>query len=333
MRQRDSRPWRPGVISIVIPCYNEEQVLPALVPRLREVMDTLDETYEVVFVDDGSTDDTRQMLSTLCREWPEVSPISLARNVGHQIALTAGLDAAKGDYVISLDADLQDPPELIPDMVHLARSENLDVVYAQRTDRRSDTWFKRWTASVYYRMIKRVADVDLPPNVGDYRLLSRRVIDALALLPERHRVYRLLVPWLNFPSGTVVHRREQRAAGETKYSLRKMLLLTANSLASFTTSPLHIATTLGLTIGAVCALGAVGAIVAYLLGATVPGWASITVAVLFLSATQLVCLGMLGAYIGRIFEEVQRRPLYRRAAPREDEGRFGEFIQAHEKEG
>lgn len=332
MRQRDSRLLETRVISIVIPCYNEEQVLPALVPRLRQVMDSLNEAYEVVFVDDGSTDRTREMLRELRCDWAEVNPISLARNAGHQIALTAGLDAAKGDYVISLDADLQDPPELIPDMVELARSDNLDVVYAQRTDRRTDTWFKRRTASLYYRMIKRVADVDLPPNVGDYRLLSRRVIDALALLPERHRVYRLLVPWLNFPSGTVAHRRDQRAAGRTKYSLRKMVLLTANSLASFTTAPLHIATTLGLTMGVLSAFGAVAAVVGTLFGNTVPGWASITVAILFLGATQLICLGMLGAYIGRIFEEVQRRPLYRRAAPQESAGRFGDLIDAKKEE-
>jgi glycosyltransferase involved in cell wall biosynthesis len=301
----------PPRLTVVVPCFNELESLPLLEARLRPVLDGLGETYDVVMVDDGSTDGTGEALLKMAGAWPQLRPVGLARNVGHQIALTAGLDHADGEYVVTMDADLQDPPELIPVMLDRAVAQGVDVVYARRSDRSKDSRFKRWTAAAYYDLLRRTADVDLPDNVGDFRLLSRRVVLTLRMLPERHRVYRLLIPWLGFPSAVVEHTREARAAGTTKYPLRKMVALGWNSLTSFTTSPLQLATTIGATASLVALAGAVFVLVSFLLGQTVPGWASVAVAVMFLAAVQLLCLGVLGAYVGRIYEEVQRRPLYR----------------------
>ncbi len=305
-------------LSVVVPCYDESEVLPLLEGRLRPVLDGLGETYEVVMVDDGSRDGTGEVLRKMAAAWPQLRPLLLARNVGHQLALTAGLDHADGDYVVTMDADLQDPPELIPVMYERAVAERVDVVYARRGDRSTDSRFKRWTAAAYYAVMQRSAGVDLPDNVGDYRLLSRQVVLALRMLPEHHRVYRLLIPWLGFPSAVVEHRREARAAGTTKYPLRKMLGLAWTGLSSFSTTPLQWATRVGASVAALALVSAGWVIVSFLLGRTVPGWASVTVAVLFLSAVQLLCLGVLGAYVGRIYDEVRHRPLYR-AHP--DEGR------------
>ena len=298
------------MLNVVVPCYNEEQVLPALVARLRPVLDGLGEDYAVILVDDGSRDATPEMLDALTVSWPGVRAIRLARNVGHQMALTAGLAAADGDWVVTMDADLQDPPELIPEMLRKARADGVDVVYAERSERRSDTAFKRFTAGIYYRIMRRSAQVEVPAHVGDFRLLSKRVVQALRGMPERHRVYRLLIPWLGFPSATVSHTREKRAAGETKYPFRKMALLAMDSLTSFSTAPLRISTMLGLVSAAVCLVLTVLSVIAGIFGHTVPGWASIVTAMLFLGSIQLICLGVLGEYVGRIFEEVRRRPLY-----------------------
>src|SRR3954463_3988985 len=232
-------------LTVVIPCYNESEVLPLLEERLRPVLDGMGVSYDVVMVDDGSSDGTGAVLCTMAMTWPQLRPLPLARNVGHQLALSAGLDRAEGDYVVTMDADLQDPPELIPVMLERALVDGVDVVYARRSDRSKDSRFKRWTAAAYYDLVRRTARVDLPDNVGDFRLLSRRVVLALRMLPEHKRVYRLLIPWLGFPSAVVEHRREVRAAGRTKYPLRKMVSLAWNSLASFTTSPLQLATTVG----------------------------------------------------------------------------------------
>lgn len=298
------------MLNVVVPCFNEEAVLPELVARLRPVLDRLGEDYAVIFVDDGSRDATPALLDALVVGWPRVRVVHLARNVGHQTALTAGLDVADADWVVTIDADLQDPPELIAAMLTKAKREQLDVVYAERSHRRSDTPFKRFSAGVYYRLMRRSAKVDMPPHVGDFRLMSRRVVEALRAMPERNRVYRLLIPWLGFPSGSVSHERGTRAAGDTKYPLRKRVLLAVDSLTSFSAAPLRLATGLGFCAAAICAV-LIAAIVALgLAGETVPGWASITTGMLFLGAVQLICVGVLGEYIGRIYAEVQRRPLY-----------------------
>jgi polyisoprenyl-phosphate glycosyltransferase len=298
------------VLSVVIPMYNEEEVLPALVSRLRPVLAGLGVRYEVVAVDDGSADRTAELLAAFRLGWPELRIIGLRRNSGHQAALTAGLDRALGAYVVSIDADLQDPPEKIADMLALARAENLDIVYGIRADRASDTGFKRWTAGLYYRLVRRLAGEDVPAQAGDFRLLSRAAVDALKALPDQQRVYRLLVPWLGFPSGEVTYERAPRPAGESKYPLGRMIRLAVDSVTGFSAAPLRIATWLGGFAFLVC-LALMGyTLSAYALGRTVPGWTSLFIGVMFVGAVQLICVGLLGEYVGRIYTAVQNRPTY-----------------------
>lgn len=298
------------MLSVVIPCYNEEEVLPQLAERLRPVLESIGGSYEVLFVDDGSRDATVAGVHSLQQDWPEVRLVELVSNAGHQAALTAGIDAAIGDYIVSIDADLQDPPEMIAEMVALADRDNLDVVYARRSSRSSDTWIKRNTARSYYALIRKMTGIDMVPNAGDYRLISRKVADVLRTLPEQRRVYRLLVPWLGFPSGTVEHARDSRVAGESKYNTRKMVGLAVDSVASFSTGPLHLATLMGIVTGLLSLAAAIGVVVARIFGSTVPGWASMSAAIFFLGSVQLLCLGLLGSYVGRIYEEVRHRPRY-----------------------
>jgi dolichol-phosphate mannosyltransferase len=298
------------VLSVVIPMYDEEEALPALVGRLRPVLDALGVPYELVAVDDGSTDRTAALLAAFRLGWPELRVIGLRRNCGHQAALTAGLDRAVGEYVVSLDADLQDPPEKIPEMLRLAREEGLDIVYGIRADRASDTGFKRWTAAGYYRLVRRLAGPSVPAQAGDFRLLSRAAVDALKELPDQQRVYRLLVPWLGFPSGRVTYERAARTAGRSKYPLGRMIRLAVDSVTSFSAAPLRLATWLGGCAFLVC-LGLMGyTLGAYALGRTVPGWTSLFTGVLFIGAVQLICVGLLGEYVARIYTAVQNRPSY-----------------------
>ncbi|MDR7279484.1 glycosyltransferase family 2 protein [Catenuloplanes atrovinosus] len=297
-------------LSVVVPIYNEEEVLPSFAERLRPVLDGLGETYEVVAVDDGSRDATPLVLAGMQRSWPELRVIRLSRNCGHQGALTAGLHRAHGAYVASIDADLQDPPETLAEMLRLAQSEQLDIVYGVRTDRTTDTPFKRWTAGAYYNLMRRVVGRNVPSQAGDFRLLSRATVDVLRQLPENRPVYRLLVPWTGLPSGEVTYVREKRAAGESKYPLSKMIRLAVDSITGFTAAPLRLATWLGLLGMAACALLAVFAFVAYLNGSVVPGWSSLIVITVFLGALQLLCLGLLGEYVARIYVSAQGRPNY-----------------------
>jgi polyisoprenyl-phosphate glycosyltransferase len=302
----ESRP----VLSVVIPMYNEEEVLPILVGRLRPVLDAIGESYEVVAVDDGSTDSTAAQLMGVHRIWPELRIVRLRRNSGHQAALTAGLHRAFGEYVASIDADLQDPPEKIPEMLALARSNGLDIVYGVREDRSSDTMVKRRTAAAYYWLMRRLAGVHIPSHAGDFRLLSRATVDVLRQLPEHQPVYRLLVPWIGFPSREVAYVREGRAAGRTKYPLSKMIRLAVDSVTNFSAAPLRIATWLGALSFFFCLLMLTYVIVAFTLGHTVQGWASVLACVLFLGGTQLLCLGLLGEYMGRLYASAQGRPAY-----------------------
>jgi len=298
------------VLSVVVPAYNEEAVLPLLARRLRPVLDGQGEPYEVLVVDDGSTDGTPAVLAGLRRTWPELRVVRLRRNSGHQAALIAGLFRATGEYVVSIDADLQDPPETIPQMLQVARDKALDIVYGVRADRRSDTAFKRWTAGVYYRLVRRLVGKDVPAHAGDFRLLSRDTVEALRELPDQRPVLRLLVPWIGFPSGEVSYVREGRAAGRTKYPLSRMLRLGLDSVTNFSAAPLRLATWLGLVGVALCALLMVATIISFFVARTVAGWASLAVAVVFLGAVQLLCLGLLGEYVGRIYQAVQGRPAY-----------------------
>ncbi|WP_190150772.1 glycosyltransferase family 2 protein [Streptomyces humidus] len=290
--------------------YNEEEVLPALVNRLRPVLAGLGVPYEVVAVDDGSTDRTAALLDAFRLGWPELRVIGLRRNSGHQAALTAGLDRAVGAYVVSIDADLQDPPEKIPDMLVLARADHLDIVYGIRADRASDTGFKRWTAGLYYRLVRRLAGPSVPAQAGDFRLLSRAAVDALKALPDQQRVYRLLVPWLGFPSGEVTYERAPRPAGQSKYPLGRMIRLAVDSVTGFSAAPLRIATWLGGVAFLVCLGLMVYTLSAHAFQHTVPGWTSLFIGVLFIGAVQLVCVGLLGEYVGRIYTAVQNRPTY-----------------------
>ncbi|MEV8504162.1 glycosyltransferase family 2 protein [Actinoplanes sp. NPDC051475] len=296
------------VLSVVVPMYNEEAVIPALVARLRPVLDGMGVPYEVVAVDDGSADRTAALLLDHCGIWPELRLVKLRRNSGHQAALTAGLHRSRGDWVVSIDADLQDPPETIPEMLTLARDRGLDVVYGVRADRSTDTPFKRYTAGAYYRLMRRLIGGDVPSQAGDFRLLSREAVDVLRALPERTPVYRLLVPSLGFASGSVSYVREQRAAGDTKYPLRKMVELAWDSAADFSAAPLRIATWLGALAFLACLALMVFGIVVWANGTVIPGWTSLFLAVLLLAAVQLICLGLLGEYVARIYRTVQSRP-------------------------
>jgi polyisoprenyl-phosphate glycosyltransferase len=290
--------------------YNEEEVLPFFAQRLRPVLDGMDTTYEVVAVDDGSTDRTALVLAGLNRGWPQLRVIRLRRNSGHQAALTAGMYGAHGEYVVSIDADLQDPPEVIAEMLRMATENRLDIVYGVRNDRTTDSPFKRWTASLYYGLIRRMVGNTVPSQAGDFRLLSRATVEALRSLPENLPVYRLLVPWTGFPSGEVSYQREKRAAGKTKYPLAKMVRLAIDSVTGFSAAPLRVATWLGGLGMAVCVALAMLTFVAYARGTVVPGWSSMFLTLAFIGAIQLLCLGLLGEYIARIFIAVQGRPAY-----------------------
>jgi glycosyltransferase involved in cell wall biosynthesis len=298
------------VLSVVVPVYNEEDVLPIMIPRLRRVLDGLSYRYEVVIVDDGSVDGGVRVVMEARKSWPQLRLIRLMRNSGHQAALTAGLHRAAGRYVVSMDADLQDPPEVIERMLYVAMTEDVDVVYGVRENRESDTPFKRWTAGLYYRLLGRLVGPRVPRHAGDFRLLSRSAVELLRQLPERTPILRLVVPWLGMRSAEVPYRRQPRAAGRTKYPLAKMVGLAADSVTSFSAAPLRAATWLGLGGIAVCTALGVAAFVAYAWGTTVPGWTSLYVVVLFLSGVQLLCLGLLGEYIGRIYTAILGRPAY-----------------------
>jgi dolichol-phosphate mannosyltransferase len=295
--------------------FNEEAVIPLFVERLRPVLDGLvdadcEVTYEVVCVDDGSADATAAVVTAFHHGWPQLRLVRLLRNSGHQAALTAGLDRAAGDFAVTIDADLQDPPEVISEMFRLARRDELDVVYGVRDDRSTDTWIKRTTASAYYRLMRRISGPQLPDNAGDFRLVSRRVMDALAELPEQNRIYRLVVPWFGFPSGQVNYRREHRAAGRTKYPLRKMVALGLDSVTAFSAAPLRFATWAGLLGTALSLFAMTWALIGSFTGHVVPGWTSLVATVGLLAAIQLLCLGILGEYVARLFLTSQDRPIY-----------------------
>jgi glycosyltransferase involved in cell wall biosynthesis len=298
------------VLSVVIPMYTEQDVLPLLVGRLRPVLESIDRPYEVVAVDDGSTDLTPAILQRVHREWDEVRVVRLRANAGHQAAISAGLGSARGDFVVTIDADLQDPPEVIASMLAKAESEGVDVVYGVRSDRSTDSWFKRTTARTFYRTIRTISGTEAMSDAGDFRLMSRATVDAINDLPEHNRVLRFIVPTLGFPSDVVEYRRDERAAGASKYPFLKMLKLSLDAVTGFSMAPLRLATLLGLGGGVLAVLLAVYAIVAGISGHTVAGWTSTVLIVSSVGAVQLLCLGLLGEYIGRMYTQMQGRPAY-----------------------
>jgi glycosyltransferase involved in cell wall biosynthesis len=297
-------------LSVVVPMYDEEEVLPIFFERMRPLFDGLGIGYEVLVVDDGSRDGTASLLLAAAVDWPELRLVRLLRNSGHQAALSAGFRRARGRYLVSIDADLQDPPEVIAELLTAARERDVDVVYGVRSDRSSDTWAKRTTARLYYRLMCRLVGKDIPFDAGDFRLVSRRVVDAVNVLPEDGQVFRLVIPWLGFPSTEVKYVRAERAAGTTKYNLSKMLRLAFDSVTAFSAAPLRLATWLGLLGGLLSVGFVIGALVIKASGQSIPGWTSTVLAVCVIGAIQLLCLGLLGEYVARLFQSSQKRPQF-----------------------
>jgi dolichol-phosphate mannosyltransferase len=298
------------LLSVVVPMYDEEEVLPIFFERMHPLLDGLGISYELLVVDDGSRDSTAALLTKAAADWPQLRMVRLLRNSGHQAALSAGFRLARGEYLVTIDADLQDPPEVIADLLATARDKDVDVVYGVRSDRSSDSFAKRTTARMYYRLMCRLVGRDLPFDAGDFRLVSRRVVDTVNGLPDDGRVFRLVIPWLGFPSAEVTYVRAERAAGETKYTLSKMFRLAFDSITAFSAAPLRLATWLGLVGGLLCFVVVIGALVVKLSGHGVPGWTSTVLAVGVIGAIQLLCLGLLGEYVARLFQSSQKRPQF-----------------------
>ncbi len=297
--------------SLIIPIYNEEETLPQLYQRISAVMDCLEDPFELILIDDGSRDRSLNLMRDLQQKDNRVCYLSLARNFGHQIAVTAGLNFARGQAIIILDADLQDPPELIPEMVDKWQ-KGYQVVYAQRIQRRQEGWFKRFTAYVFYRLLKRLADINIPTDTGDFCLMDRQVADILNAMPERNRYIRGLRSWIGFRQTAIPFNRDPRFAGDVKYTFRKSFALAVNGLVSFSKVPLRISTYIGLLSALAALFMAILVLYWRLMEPTSPitGFTIIIVAIFFLGAVQLVSIGILGEYIGRIYEEVKGRPLY-----------------------
>lgn len=299
------------LLSVVIPCYNEQEVIRETVKRLKAFCSDLENIEaELIFVDDGSRDQTREILREIAKEDSRIRIIGFARNFGHQVAVTAGIDAANGDAVVLIDADLQDPPEVIHEMIERWR-DGFDVVYGTRTERPGESVFKLATARSFYRLLNKLSDVPIPLDTGDFRLLSRRVVDTLTAMPERDRFIRGMVSWVGFKQTALPYKRAERYAGESKYPLKKMLRFATDGILSFSTRPLQLSIGLGFLSAIFALFGAIYSIVVRLMTTQwVEGWAAIMVAVLFIGGIQLISVGILGEYVGRIYNEIKRRPLY-----------------------
>jgi glycosyltransferase involved in cell wall biosynthesis len=296
--------------SIVAPIYNELDNIPALYRRVKEVMDSTGETWELILVDDGSIDGSTAAICELAKEDKRVRPVIFARNFGHQIAITAGWDYARGAAVVIIDADLQDPPEVILEMAKKWK-EGYEVVYAVRAEREGESWFKLWTASLFYRLIYRITDVKIPLDTGDFRLMDRKVVDVLKQMRERHRFPRGMSAWVGFKQVGVEYKRAARVAGETKYPFRKMFRLALNAITSFSYFPLQVATFFGFASAGIAIIAIPPVVYLRMTGSQAFfGQATTLIAVLFLGGVQLISLGVLGEYIGRLYDEAKGRPLY-----------------------
>jgi glycosyltransferase involved in cell wall biosynthesis len=299
------------MISIVVPCLNEQEVLRETNRRLLAVLEQLPLKFEILYVDDGSSDATPDILREFQALDERIRVVRFSRNFGHQLAITAGLEHASGDAVAILDADLQDPPEVLADFV-AKWMDGFEVVYGVRAEREGETAFKRGTAKLFYRLMGKLSDTEIPVDTGDFRLMSRQVVDALLAMPERDRFVRGMVSWLGFSQAAIPYRREARAAGATKFSLFKMMRFATDGVVSFSTLPLRLATWVGFAASGIAILGILITVIERLLGVEglVKGWASLLVAILFLGGVQLICMGIIGEYVGRIYGESKRRPLY-----------------------
>jgi glycosyltransferase involved in cell wall biosynthesis len=297
-------------VSIVAPCFNEAATLPEFYRRVSEAMQALGDTWELVLIDDGSQDNTATILRELAHKDPHIRPVLFARNFGHQLAVTAGLDYCRGQAVVIIDSDLQDPPEVIPELI--AEWHNgYEVVYARRTEREGETWFKLFTASLFYRLIYRITDVNIPLDTGDFRLLDRKVVDVINRMRERHRFLRGMSVWVGFRQTGVPYKRAARYAGETKYPLKRMVKFAGDAITGFSYFPLQLATYLGFVAAGISIL-AIPVVIALRVAGSQAffGQATTLIAVLFLGGVQLISLGILGEYIGRIYDEARGRPLY-----------------------
>jgi polyisoprenyl-phosphate glycosyltransferase len=298
------------LLSVVVPCYNEEEGVMECHERLTKVLKTLHEPYEILYVDDGSKDRTAEMLRSIHETDPNVVVLRLSRNFGHQPAVSAGLSESRGAAVVIIDADLQDPPELIPEMIAIWRS-GYQVVYGVRDSRKGESGFKLWSAKIFYRVINRLSDVEIPLDTGDFRLIDRCVVEAFQRMPERHRLLRGMASWIGFSQFGLRYSRDKRFAGETKYPLAKMLSLAVDGIVSFSTVPLRFVTLLGFCSAAIAFLGIVYSVVVRLFTHSwVRGWAMSFIGMLFMAGVQMLCLGILGEYIGRIYTESKQRPLF-----------------------
>jgi len=299
------------MLSIVVPCFNEEACLPELRQRLgAAALQAVGDDYELVLVNDGSRDGSWPIMQRMAAEDPHVVAVNLSRNHGHQLALTAGLDLCRGDTILIIDADLQDPPELLPAMLACMRDQQADVVYGVRKSRAGETALKRATAHGFYRLLSRATEVDIPVDAGDFRLMSRRALDALLAMPEQARFIRGMVAWIGFRQVPFAYDRQQRFAGETKYPFKRMLRFALDALTGFSSAPLKLATHAGLWLAAGSVLLILYIAYAWIAGESIPGWTSLMAVVLVLGAMQMFVLALMGEYIGRLYNEAKGRPLY-----------------------
>ncbi len=300
----------PRSISVIVPCFNESEVIAYCHGRLTEVIRHLADAYEIVYVDDGSRDSTPLALEEIHASDPNVTVIELSRNFGHQIAVTAGLEIATGEVVVIMDADLQDPPEVIKDMLHLWQ-QGYEIVYGVRETRQGETGFKLWTAKLFYRLINTLSDVAIPSDSGDFRLLDRKAVEAIKSMPERQRLLRGMCSWIGFRQCGLKYARAPRLAGTTKYPLRSMVNLALDGIASFSTIPLRFVVAIGFFTAALSLLGILYALIVRLFTYTwVAGWTITFIGMLFLGGVQMMSIGIVGEYVGRIYTETKRRPLY-----------------------
>jgi glycosyltransferase involved in cell wall biosynthesis len=296
--------------SVVIPAFNEEPVIAETYKRLKKVMDEIGEPYELIFINDGSSDQTGEILDEIHRNDPNLKAIHFARNFGHEAATTAGLDYASGQGIVIIDADLQDPPELIPNMIDKWK-QGFEVVYGKRKQRKGESAFKKTTSAFFYRFLQRMTEINMPADVGDFRLIDRKVADALKNIREKNRYMRGIISWVGFRQTAIEFVREERWAGETKYNVKKLLHLAWDAITAFSYKPLKIATYLGFTLSGISFIYLLIVIFEKVFTQkTVPGWASLMAISLFFNGVVLIMLGLLGEYIGRIYEETKNRPLY-----------------------
>lgn len=298
-----------SLISIIVPMYNEKEIASYSMEKLIEIGNGLDEEYEIVVINDGSNDETDAIIESFAAENEKIKLISFSRNFGHQMAISAGLDFASGDAVVIIDGDLQDPPELIPDMIDKWK-EGWHVVYGKRRSRKGESWFKLITARLYYKILSKLIDIEIPENVGDFRLMDKMVVEEFRNLHERHRYVRGMVTWLGYRQTEILYDRVERIAGDTKYPFKKMIKFALDGIFSFSIVPLKVASYVGLLSTLIAIVYSIYLIIHRLLGYGAPGFASIIISILFFGGIQLFSIGILGQYVGRIYEEVKKRPNY-----------------------